>query len=89
MTGKVCELLMADPEPAFTVGNSLASLADWADAVQHCGQALGDAGRDGRLALATRGVLARHILFHWNRMGFTQRQQAIWSRAAREAILGN
>ncbi|MFG2369891.1 thiopeptide-type bacteriocin biosynthesis protein [Streptomyces sp. NPDC048504] len=89
MTGTVRKLLTADTEPALTVGNSLAPLASWADAVKHGGQTLGDAGREGRLALATRGVLARHVLFHFNRMGFTTRQQAIWSRAAREAILGN
>lgn len=35
-----------------------------------------------------RGILARPILFHWNQMGFTTRQQAIYSRAAREMILG-
>nr|WP_203730770.1 thiopeptide-type bacteriocin biosynthesis protein [Streptomyces sp. SID12501] len=89
MSGTVRELLAADTDPALTVGNSLAPLAGWADAVKHGGQTLGDAGREGRLALGTRGVLARHVLFHWNRMGFTMRQQAIWSRAAREAILGS
>jgi len=89
MTGTVRELLTADTEPALTVGNSLAPLAGWSDAVKHGGRTLGDTGREGRLALGTRSVLARHILFHFNRMGFTTRQQAIWSRAAREAILGN
>lgn len=43
----------------------------------------------GDLNLGVRGILARHILFHWNRMGFTTRQQAIWVRAAGETILGN
>jgi thiopeptide-type bacteriocin biosynthesis protein len=89
MTGTVRKLLTADTAPAFTDGNPLAPLAQWADAIEHGGQALGNAGREGQLGLGTRGILARHILFHWNRMGFTTRQQAIWSRAARETILGS
>ena len=52
------------------------------------GEALAAAAQEGRLGLGLRGILARHILFHWNRMGFDTRQQAIWSRAAREAALG-
>ncbi|MEH0424534.1 thiopeptide-type bacteriocin biosynthesis protein [Streptomyces sp. B21-083] len=87
--GTVRKLLTANTAPAFTKGNPLAPLAEWADAVERGGQALGNAGREGRLGLGTRGILTRHILFHWNRMGFTKRQQAIWSRAAREAILGS
>ncbi|MEU0118553.1 thiopeptide-type bacteriocin biosynthesis protein [Streptomyces bobili] len=89
MTGTVRKLLTADTAPTLTVGNPLAPLAEWADAIERSGQALGNAGREGRLGLGTRGILARHILFHWNRMGFTTRQQAIWSRAARETILGS
>lgn len=34
-------------------------------------------------------VMPSGAVFHWNRMGFTTRQQTIWARAAREAILGN
>ncbi|WP_264296568.1 lantibiotic dehydratase C-terminal domain-containing protein [Streptomyces sp. C8S0] len=56
--------------------------------MEHGGRALADAAHEGRLRLGLRGILARHILFHWNRMEFTTRQQAIWSRAAREAVLG-
>lgn len=89
MTGTVHKLLTADTAPALTGGNLLAPLAGWADAIERGGRTLGNAGREGRLGLGTRGILARHILFHWNRMGFTTRQQAIWSRAARETILGN
>jgi len=89
MSGTVRKLLTADTTTALTGGNPLAPLAEWADAIERSGQALGNAGREGRLGLGTRGILARHILFHWNRMGFTTRQQAIWSRAAREAVLGN
>ncbi|GGM23503.1 hypothetical protein GCM10010129_79870 [Streptomyces fumigatiscleroticus] len=80
-------LLMTDPRPVLTNG-PLASLRDWSTAPQHGGQSLADAARDGRLHLGLRGILVRHILFHWNRMGFIPRQQAIWARAARDAVLG-
>lgn len=48
----------------------------------------GEAPESSKFSLGKRGVLARHIPCHWNRMGFTARQQAIWSRAAREAVIG-
>ncbi|MEU5347110.1 thiopeptide-type bacteriocin biosynthesis protein [Streptomyces sp. NPDC020766] len=89
MTATVRKLLTADTTTALVGGNPLAHLAEWADAIERGGQTLGNASREGRLGLGTRGILARHILFHWNRMGFTTRQQAIWSRAARETILGS
>lgn len=57
-------------------------------AFPHGGRALAGAARTGNLRLGLRGILARHILFHWNRMGLTTRQQDIYSVAARETILG-
>ncbi|MEU0925771.1 thiopeptide-type bacteriocin biosynthesis protein [Streptomyces malaysiensis] len=87
MTPKLQKLLAANPAPAFVPGGPLAPLAKWVTGVQQSGRAIADAGHAERLRLGTRTILARHILFHWNRMGFTTRQQAIWARAAREAIL--
>lgn len=89
MTGKLQKLLTTDPEPALAADGPLTTLAKWITGLQHSGQAIADAGRTGRLSLGTRAILARHILFHWNRMGFTVQQQAIWARAARQAILGD
>jgi len=80
-------LLLLDPSQALADG-PLAPLRPWATGMQHGARALAAAARDGRLGLGLRGILARHVLFHWNRMGFTPRQQAIWARAARGAILG-
>ena len=60
----------------------------WIEGLEHGGKALADAADSGNIGLGKRGILARHVLFHWNRMGFTLRQQAIWSRAARETALG-
>ncbi|MFI5756524.1 thiopeptide-type bacteriocin biosynthesis protein [Streptomyces sp. NPDC051569] len=89
MTGAMYRLLAIDTAPALTPGSPLAHLAPWAGAIRQGGQALGRAGREGRLGLGTRSILARYVLFHWNRMEFTLRQQAIWARAARETILGS
>jgi thiopeptide-type bacteriocin biosynthesis protein len=81
------QLLLRDASPALADG-PLAPLRSWVSGMEYGGRALAEASRDGRLGLGLRGVLARHVLFHWNRMGFNDRQQAIWSRAAREAALG-
>lgn len=89
MTHKLQKLLAIDPSPVLAAGGPLAPLAKWVRALQHSGRAIADAGHAGRLSLGTRAILARHILFHWNRLGFTTRQQATWARAAREAMLGH
>ncbi|BBC35140.1 hypothetical protein SGFS_064340 [Streptomyces graminofaciens] len=89
MTPVLKRLLTIDAAPALRAKGPLAPVADWFARMEHSGRALGHAGREGRLSLGTRGILARHIIFHWNRMGFTTRQQAVWARAAREAILGS
>ncbi|CAM5713118.1 thiopeptide-type bacteriocin biosynthesis protein [Streptomyces aurantiogriseus] len=88
IVASVQRLLTLDAGPALTDG-PLAPLGNWATGLEHCGQALADAARAGNLQLGLRGILTRPILFHWNRMGFTTRQQAVWARAAREAILGS
>ncbi|QDL72849.1 bacteriocin biosynthesis protein [Streptomyces malaysiensis subsp. malaysiensis] len=82
------KLFSTDPVPALAADGLLAPLAQWINGLRYSGRSIADAGYEGRLSLGTRAILARHILFHWNRMGFTTRQQAIWARAAREATLG-
>ncbi|MET8453358.1 thiopeptide-type bacteriocin biosynthesis protein [Streptomyces sp. NPDC005209] len=80
------KLLTLDTGPALTTG-PLKPLRDWMAGMGSGGQALKEAANAGHLGLGLRGILARHVVFHWNRMGFSDRQQAIWSRAAREALL--
>ncbi|MFH8359596.1 thiopeptide-type bacteriocin biosynthesis protein [Streptomyces anulatus] len=80
-------LLLADARPLLDAGE-LARVRPWIEGLERGGEALADAADSGRIGLGKRGILARHVLFHWNRMGFTVRQQSIWSRAAREAVLG-
>ncbi|WP_416962493.1 thiopeptide-type bacteriocin biosynthesis protein [Streptomyces sp. Agncl-13] len=89
MTGAMHRLLTIDAVPALAAGGPLTPMAEWIAGFERGGRALGHCGREGQLTLGTRSILARHILFHWNRMGFTTRQQAIWARAARETTLRN
>lgn len=88
MVGTMRRLLTLDATLALADG-PLTPLRTWVTGMERGGRALAKAAHAGNLQLRPRGVLARHILFHWNRMGFTVRQQAIWARAARETILGS
>ncbi|MFE1768214.1 thiopeptide-type bacteriocin biosynthesis protein [Streptomyces angustmyceticus] len=87
MVGTMRHLLLIEAGPLLTDG-PLTPVRAWIEGLERSGRALAEAAGAGRLALGVRGILARHVFFHWNRMGFTTRQQSIWSRAAREAVLG-
>ncbi len=87
MVQRMRHLLSIDAAPALADG-PLVPLREWVTGMERGGQALASAAGEGQLLLGLRGILARHVLFHWNRMGFSTRQQAIWCRAARQAILG-
>jgi thiopeptide-type bacteriocin biosynthesis protein len=80
-------LLLSNARPLLD--GDLAPVRPWVEGLERGGRALADATESGTLSLGKRGILARHIIFHWNRMGFTLPQQSIWSRAAREAVLGS
>jgi thiopeptide-type bacteriocin biosynthesis protein len=87
MVAPLRRLLLTDTGPLLADG-PLTPIRSWIEHLERSGRNLADASADGRLVLGLRGILARHVIFHWNRMGFTTRQQSIWSRAAREAVLG-
>ncbi|WP_308407952.1 thiopeptide-type bacteriocin biosynthesis protein [Streptomyces mayonensis] len=87
MTAPMRRLLLTDARPLIESG-SLVFVQPWFEGLEGRGRALANATVNGTLKIGKRAVLARHVLFHWNRMGFTLRQQAIWARAAREAVLG-
>ncbi|MEV6590956.1 thiopeptide-type bacteriocin biosynthesis protein [Streptomyces acidicola] len=88
MTTALRRLLTLDARPALTDG-PLTPLRTWTTGMERGATALADTARAGGLQLGLRTILARHVLFHWNRMGFTNHQQAIWARAARQTILGD
>ncbi len=79
----------AGPGSMLAAGNgALAATSDWMGAFGQAGKALGSAARDGRLSRGLRGILAHHIIFHWNRIGLTSRTQSILAEAATEAVFG-
>lgn len=87
MTAPMKRLLLTDARPLLADG-TLTPIRPWIESLQHHGRRLAEAAESHKLNTGKRAVLARHILFHWNRMGFSIRRQSIWSRAAREALLG-
>ncbi|WP_329382735.1 thiopeptide-type bacteriocin biosynthesis protein [Streptomyces sp. NBC_01716] len=87
MTETMRRLLLSDAQPLLD-SQALAPLWPWIEGLERGGRSLDDVAADGKLSLGKRAILARHVIFHWNRMGFTLRQQSIWSRAAREATIG-
>ncbi|GAB3410448.1 thiopeptide-type bacteriocin biosynthesis protein [Flindersiella endophytica] len=60
-------------------------LAEWQLAFKHLGRALAEADARGELEIGIRRILAAHVVFHWNRMGFDLAQQALLARFARRA----
>ncbi|GAA0965181.1 hypothetical protein GCM10009555_004000 [Acrocarpospora macrocephala] len=58
-------------------------------AFEDAGAALNTLMRDGALTRGIRAVIAHHVLFHWNRFGFSQRTQATIAQAAKEAVFGS
>ncbi|MCX2968612.1 MULTISPECIES: thiopeptide-type bacteriocin biosynthesis protein [Streptomyces] len=83
-------LISLDTSPTgtlFAVHGPLAFAAEWSEAFAHTGRRLADAARDGTLERGLRGVLASHVIFHWNRLGLPAATQAVLARAARTALL--
>ena len=81
------KLLMLDLGEVVHHG-ALAPVRTWITGMERGAHRLAQAAERGQLHLGLRHILARLLLFHFNRMGHSSRQQAIWARAAREAILG-
>ncbi len=90
MQPAVRRLLTVDAGSTSTLlsaSGPLAAFAPWAAAVEEAGTALCDAALTGRLDRGIRRILARHILFHLNRMGIPDTAQGILARAAYEAVI--
>jgi thiopeptide-type bacteriocin biosynthesis protein len=91
LTASTRTLLTTDTSAAsslFETRGPLADAAGWAAAFRQAGEHLGALARCGTLQRGVREVLSYHVIFHWNRLGLTSRQQAILARACRDAILG-
>lgn len=89
LTGDLRRLLMIDPTELLKETGALAPISPWIDGLESAGHALAQATSEGHLSAGTRGILARHVLFHWNRMGLPTTTQGVLAHAARDAVLGN
>ncbi|MCM2393897.1 thiopeptide-type bacteriocin biosynthesis protein [Streptomyces albipurpureus] len=83
-------LLTLDTTPTsslYQAGGPLPTAAPWAVAFTGAGRSLADAARDGTLERGLRDVLAKLVIFHWNRLGIPAAAQAVLARAARETLM--
>ncbi|GHE98119.1 hypothetical protein GCM10017776_13850 [Streptomyces griseoluteus] len=90
LDARACEirtLLLADSDALLRYGGPLESVTEWAAAFRSAGQALAHGVQNGSLDRGLRQVLSYHVIFHWNRLGFSMRGQSILAWAARAAIL--
>jgi thiopeptide-type bacteriocin biosynthesis protein len=65
--------------------SDLPELAEWHLAFKELGRGLADADGRGDLEIGLRRIIAVHVVFHWNRMGFGFAQQALLAQCARKA----
>lgn len=88
LVGKAHRVLSTDLGALMGNDSRFASLNAWAAGLHAAGSHLAGLVDNGTLQTGLRTILARTIVFCWNRAGFTIEQQAVWATAARRAILG-
>jgi thiopeptide-type bacteriocin biosynthesis protein len=89
LAGSLHQLLACDlhpDSPPFSPDHSPTFAAPWATAFHEAGQALITAANSGLLERGIRDILAHHVIFHWNRLGFSARTQSILAHAAKIAV---
>lgn len=87
-TAKVPAALRVDLRELTATDPRFSSAEAWAMNVGECGRRLGAFWRAGSIDAGLRGILARVVIFHWNRIGLQVRQQSLLAAAARGAVLG-
>ncbi|ASU85806.1 methyltransferase [Nocardiopsis gilva YIM 90087] len=90
MVNALQTLLLADTAPdglMFGPDGPLKFAATWATASDQAGRDLRAAVRNGTLERGLRRILSYLVIFHWNRLGLSGRDQSALSWAARTAIL--
>ncbi len=79
-------LLLADTEALFGRGGPLGRFEDWVAAFKSAGRRLRQAADHGTLGRGLRSILSLHVIFHWNRLGFSLATQSHLASAARSVI---
>ncbi|MGG2459333.1 thiopeptide-type bacteriocin biosynthesis protein [Streptomyces sp. RGM 3693] len=72
--------------PNLADNGPLGPVTTWVTAFRDTGATLGAAAHAGRLDRGLRQVLALHVIFHWNRLGFSHRTQSALAWSARQAV---
>lgn len=88
-TAAMQRLVTLDTGPASPLlrDRPLAPLAGWLAAFTTTGERLADLAHIGELHRGVRGVLAYHVLHHWNRLAIPACHQARLARLARDSLL--
>lgn len=89
LTAKAATALRVDLRQMTATVPRFSGLEAWAISIDECGRRLGDLWRAGAVDVGIRGILARIVIFHWNRIGLQIEQQSLLAAAARDAVLGD
>jgi thiopeptide-type bacteriocin biosynthesis protein len=84
----VARIISVDAGPQTTLrAHGLQHADRWLADFEATGEELRALGEDGLLTRGIRGVLAHHVIFHWNRLGLPAQTQANLARAAAGACI--
>jgi thiopeptide-type bacteriocin biosynthesis protein len=81
-------LMIVDTAKLIQDNGPLAFLTDWAAAFTQTGTQLGELANNGTLCRGLRAVLAKHIIFAWNRLGLPHSRQSILANVAKTVVFG-
>jgi thiopeptide-type bacteriocin biosynthesis protein len=90
VAGKLMHLMTVSTQPVeepFGKGGRLSFTMPWFAAFADAGRQLGAAASHGTLQRGVRDVLAHHVIFHWNRLGLSTKEQSVLASAAFDVIL--
>jgi thiopeptide-type bacteriocin biosynthesis protein len=81
-------LMTVDTAKLIQDNGPLAFLTDWAAAFTQTGTQLGELANNGTLRRGLRAVLAKHVIFAWNRLGLPHSRQSILANVAKTVVFG-
>jgi thiopeptide-type bacteriocin biosynthesis protein len=81
-------LMTVDTAKLIQDDGLLAFLTDWAAAFTETGTELGELANNGTLRRGLRAVLAKHVIFAWNRLGLPHTRQSILANVAKTVVFG-
>jgi thiopeptide-type bacteriocin biosynthesis protein len=81
-------LMTVDTAKLIQDNGPLAFLDEWATAFTQTGSHLGELANNGTLRRGLRAVLAKHVIFAWNRLGLPHSRQSILANVAKTVVFG-